>query len=194
LALLRLVALPFAVLALTVAPSTAQATGCAPGGYAYAGLEVSAAGHGIGATITSLAPPVVERGHVAGWVGIGGPGQGPNGTDEWLQVGMNTPEGGHGRNKLYYEVARPSGSVQYVEIDPNVPAGRSLRVAVLETAASPGVWRVWVNGRAVSKSISLRGSHQALTPMAMTENWGGGARVCNRFASARPRRSTATPD
>ena len=101
----RLAAFAFAVLALGAVPSTARAAGCAPGGYAYAGLQVPAARHGIGATITSLAPPVVERGHVAGWVGVGGPGQGPNGTDEWLQVGMNTPAGAHGRNKLYFEVA-----------------------------------------------------------------------------------------
>ena len=28
--------------------------------------------------------------HVAGWVGVGGPGLGPHGEDEWLQVGLAT--------------------------------------------------------------------------------------------------------
>src|SRR6266540_2948689 len=72
------------VVALCAPAGSARAAGCGPRGYAYAGLELPEARHGIGAALASVARPVVERGHVAGWVGVGGPGQGPNGTDEWL--------------------------------------------------------------------------------------------------------------
>jgi hypothetical protein len=64
----------------------------------------------------------------------------------------------------------------------NVPNGRPLRVAVLETAASPGVWRVWVNRRPVTPPIALAGSHGTLAPMAMGESWDGGQPACNRYA------------
>src|SRR5205823_13691537 len=98
-----LVALVCALAAFSVAPA-AQAAGCGPRGYAWAGLEVAGtAGHGIGATLTSVATPVVQHGHVAGWVGVGGPSEGPGGTAEWLQVGLNTPSQVGGRQKLYYE-------------------------------------------------------------------------------------------
>ena len=177
-----LAGLASALLAVTAPSGAAGAAGCGPRGYGYAGLELPDARHGIGAGLASVATPVVERGHVAGWVGVGGPGQGPNGTDEWLQVGLNTQSDGGRRNRLYYEIARPSGSIRYVEVAANVPARRPLRVAVLETASQPGAWRVWVNGHAVSPPIFLPASHLALTPMAMTETWDGGAAVCNRFA------------
>src|SRR5512132_3277554 len=49
------------------------------GGYAYAGNQASYRGHGVRATITMTREPSVEAGHVAGWVGVGGPGQGENG-------------------------------------------------------------------------------------------------------------------
>jgi hypothetical protein len=178
----RLSVLTCAVLALAALPGVAHAAGCGPRGYAYAGLELREARFGIGASLTAIAPAVVESGHVAGWVGVGGPGQGPNGTDEWLQVGLNTSSDGADRNALYYEIARPSGSVGYVEVDSNVRVGKQLRVAVLETVGRPGVWRVWVDGRPVSPPISLPESHLALTPMAMSESWDGGSPACNRFA------------
>jgi hypothetical protein len=181
LALALLAGLACALAAVSWPGGAARAAGCGPRGYAYAGLELPVARHGIGAGLASVAPAVVERGHVAGWVGVGGPGQGPGGTDEWLQVGLNTQSDG-GRNRLYYEIARPSGSIRYVEVDADVPAGRPLRVAVLEMFSRPGTWRVWVGGRPVSPPIFLPGSHLALTPMAMTENWDAGAAVCNRFA------------
>src|SRR5436190_19675677 len=94
----RLSVLVCAVLAACGLPAVAHASGCGPRGYAYAGLQLGTPGYGIGAALTSLAPPVVESGHVAGWVGIGGPGEGPGGTDEWLQVGLNATRQGDGRN------------------------------------------------------------------------------------------------
>jgi len=130
--------------------------------------------------LASLAAPVVESGHVAGWVGVGGPGQGPGGSNEWIQVGLNSLPGAS--NKLYYEVMRPGVGQTYAEVAANVPNGRSLRLAVLETAATPGAWRVWVNGAPVTPAIMLSGSHGKLSPMAMGESWDGGRPSCNRYA------------
>lgn len=163
-----------------VAAPAAAGTRCGPSGYAYAGIQPSQSGHGVSAVLTSLGAPVVESGHVAGWVGVGGPGQGPGGADEWIQVGLNSLPGTG--NKLYYEVMRPGTGQTYAEIDTDVPNGRSLRVAVLETSTSLGSWRVWVNGRAVTPAISLPGSHGSLSPMAMGESWDGGRPACNRYA------------
>ncbi len=162
----------------TVSPARASAR-CGSAGYAYAGLQPASAGHGIAAGLTSLATPSVESGHVAGWVGVGGPGEGPGGTDEWIQVGLNSLPGTG--NKLYYEVMRPGGRSSYAEVATDVANGRVLRVAVLETSSSAGAWRVWVNGRAVTPAISLPGSHGRLSPMAMGESWGGGRPACNRY-------------
>ena len=161
--------------------STAQAgTQCGPSGYAYAGLQPAQAGYGISAVLTSLAAPAVESGHVAGWVGVGGPGQGPGGTDEWIQAGLNGLPGSG--NKLYYEVMRPGAGTSYAEVATSVANGRPLRIAVLETAANSGVWRIWVNGRAVTAPIALAGSHGRLSPMAMGESWDGGRPACNRYS------------
>ena len=130
--------------------------------------------------LTSLAQPAVESGHVAGWVGVGGPGQGPGGSDEWIQVGLNSLPGTG--NTLYYEVMRPGAGVSYEEVATNVQNGHPVRVAVLETASQRNAWRIWVDGRAVTPPITLAGSHRALTPMAMGESWDGGKPACNRFS------------
>ena len=143
-------------------------------------MQASQNGHGISAVLTSLGQPAVESGHVAGWVGVGGPGQGPGGSDEWIQVGLNSLPGTG--NKLYYEVMRPGAGASYAEVATNVSNGRAVRVAVLETASSPNSWRVWVGGRPVTPPIELPGSQQALTPMAMGESWDGGRPACNRFS------------
>lgn len=137
------------------------------------------ASHGISAVVTSLGRPAVESGHVAGWVGVGGPGQGPGGSDEWIQVGLNSLPGTG--NTLYYEVTRPGAGASYAEVAANVGNGRPVRVAVLETAGDSNAWRVWVDGKPVTAPIELAGSHGALTPMAMGESWDGGRPACNRF-------------
>jgi hypothetical protein len=179
---LRLLSVFSVVLALTAmgaAPATPGAKGCGAPGYAYAGMVKLTPAHGIAARVTALAEPIVEKGHVAAWIGVGGPGQGPNDTDEWLQVGLNKRAGNSGA--LYYEIAT-AGAVKYVGLDQNVPARRQYRVAVLEVAGRPNVWRVWVDGRPVSKPIYLPASHESLTPMALGESWDGGRTACNRYA------------
>ena len=153
-------------------------TSCGYGGYAYAGMQASRGSFGVSATLTAVTQPLVERGHVAAWVGVGGRGQGPNRSNEWLQIGLNEIAGRTGT--LYYEVARSSG-IHYVELKTQVPAGRRFEVAVLEMASQRSVWRIWVNGRAASRPIWLPESHGSLTPMAIAENLAGGVPSCNRF-------------
>ena len=58
---------------------------CSAGGYAYAGLIGAMPVTAIASTVTSAVAPRVGIGHVAGWVGVGGPKEGPGGTHEWLQ-------------------------------------------------------------------------------------------------------------
>ncbi len=135
--------------------------------------------HGIAAVVRALAAPTVESGHVAAWVGVGGPGEGPGGSDEWIQVGLNGFPGG--RTSLYYEVMRPGAGVTYEEVEGDVPTGQPVRVAVLETASAPGTWRVWIDGRPATPAIPLRAGRD-LTPMAMGESWDGGRPACNRFS------------
>jgi hypothetical protein len=151
-------------------------------GYCYAGLVGTKGPLGISATLTARSPAVVQAGHVAAWVGIGGPNEAPDGTAEWLQVGMNSAHGSV-NNHLYYEYVRPGIPVQYVQLAANVPVGQPVRVAVLKTATGRDLWRVWVNGKAASDPISLPASEGRLTPVATAENWDGGAPgVVNAFS------------
>jgi hypothetical protein len=161
----------------TVTPAGAD-TQCGPSGYAYAGLQSARNGHGISALVTALATPAVESGHVAGWVGVGAPGEGPGGVDEWIQVGLNGLPGSG--NTLYYEVMRPGSGVTYEQVETDIPTGRQVRIAVLETTDAAGAWRVWVDGQPVTPPIALQGGER-LTPMAMGESWDGGRPACNRY-------------
>ena len=164
---------------LTASPGI-SGRGCGPHGYSYAGLASASGGYGVTAGLTAVGQPLVERGHVAAWVGVGGPGQGPNGTDEWLQAGLNRVVGS--TSKLYYELARPGASVRYFELAADVPVGSQHRVAVLEMSGRPGAWRVWLDGRPASAPLYLRGSHGRLSPMAIAENWDANTPACNRYA------------
>lgn len=166
-----------ALLALALAPS---ALACGRGGYSYAGVAAPAHAFGISAVVTPLASFPISTGHTAGWVGVGGPRQGPRGTDEWLQVGYNAIGGLTGAN-LYFEVVRAGGLPVYHQIAADVPSGRSTRVAVLEMHGRPEWWRVWVNGSAASKPIHLSGSHGRWAPIATAESWDGGGGTCNPF-------------
>src|SRR6266536_6298283 len=47
--------------------------------------------------------PKVRDGHIAGWVGVGGVGEGPDGTDAWIQVGLSAFRGDW-TSRMYYEV------------------------------------------------------------------------------------------
>jgi len=176
-ALLAALVTPCFAVTQTAAPAS---RGCGPRGYAYAGVQSRTNGAGISATLAAIAQPLVEHGHVAAWVGVGSTNEGPGGTAEWIQVGLNSEPSTAA--KLYYEVTRGGGSPEYVELDSTVPAGARHRFAVLEVSGQPNVWRVWVDGRAASPAIYLPASHGRLTPMAMSESWDGGAPACNRYA------------
>jgi hypothetical protein len=164
--------------ALAAAP---HALACNSSGYTYAGLASSSLTHGVSARLTAISAPSVANGHVAGWVGVGGPGAGPKGTDEWIQVGFSGFAGSSDFD-LYYEVTRAGSGPRYVEVESELPAGTSRRVAVLEVRGRPNAWRVWVNERPVSTPIYLPGSDGAWRGVATAESWtSSGTTACNRF-------------
>src|SRR2546422_7249363 len=150
--------LALAAVALVALVGASGALACGTGGYSYAGIASSSNAFGIGATVTPLAGFNVLSGHVAGWVGVGGPRQGPNGADEWLQMGFSGfPE--LAGNDLYYELALPGKSPTYHQLANNLPLGKPARIAVLEMHMRPNMWRVWLNGKAASQPIYMPGSH-----------------------------------
>jgi hypothetical protein len=167
------------VAALCISP-VAAAADCETSQYSYAGLASPRTGHGVAARLTALAAPTVEDGHVAAWVGVGGVGLGPGGTNEWIQVGLSSFPGAG--VSLYYEVARPGQWPEYVEVEPDVDLAAEHRVAVVEIGGRKNWWRVWANGRAVSEPIHLPESHGAWQPIATGESWSGGRAVCNAYA------------
>jgi len=154
---------------------------CGTGGYTYAGIAAPSHAYGISATITPVSAFSVVSGHVAGWVGVGGPKQGPGGTDEWLQVGFSGFPTAAG-SSLYYELTLPSQAPSYHEIATGLPAGKAQHVAVLEIAGRHDWWRVWVNDKPVSAPIHLPSSHGRWAPIATAESWDGGSGgSCNGF-------------
>jgi hypothetical protein len=173
-----------AVLALVGASTraTAGGAGCATGnnGYTYAGSQSTYVGHGVRAIITSTRTPSVAAGHVAGWVGLGGPGQGPNGTDEWVQVGLASMPGLP--SVLYAEITKPGRAPNFQVLEDEVPTGESRAVAILEIAHRPGWWRIWVSGNPATGPIHLRGSSGRFEPIATAESWNGNQPSCNSFA------------
>jgi hypothetical protein len=184
--LAHVVAGAFLFVMLTGSSGTAAARGtaCDAGaagndGYTYAGHQASHYGHGVRATITLRSAPVVAAGHVSGWVGVGGPGQGANGEDAWIQVGLAAM---HGLDPfLYAEIARNGRYPQFVLIENGVQVGERRNLAVLEMARRPGWWRAWVDGKPVTKPVRLRGSTGRWAPIATAESWNGGHVVCNTF-------------
>jgi hypothetical protein len=178
--LLRALAAALALVSISfAAPGRAQAA-CGSSGYAYAGLGASHRAYGVATWLQSVATPEVLSGHVAGWVGVGGPGAGPNGTDEWIQVGFSAFPGGS--TSLYYEVALPHQAPQYHEVAAGLPAGSTHKVAVVELRTRRSWWSVVVDDHAVGDPVYLPGSHGAWRPLATTETWGAGSFVCNRFS------------
>jgi hypothetical protein len=172
------------VSALIGASGTASAgsASCATGngGYTYAGHQATRLGHGVRATITQMRASEVTSGHVAGWIGVGGPGQGPNGTDEWIQVGIASMPGLP--SLLYGEVTRPGRTPQFLVLEDEVVMGDAKRVAVLEMAGRSGWWRIWVDGSPATAPIHLAGSSGRWAPIATAESWNGGDGVCNSFS------------
>lgn len=171
----------FLVLTFTVAPSVAQAAprGCSSIPYSYAGIQTAGGTHGVQATITAVQTPRVATGHVAGWVGVGGPGEGANSADAWIQIGINALPGTG--NVIYAEAWIPGTGHAYKELG-QVPAGRKVKVAVLEVNGRPGTWRAWLNGEPVTKEVFLPGSQNgAWQADAIAESWTGGGRACNDY-------------
>jgi hypothetical protein len=178
---LRLLIVTAAVTAAALG-GAARALACGnTGGYSYAGLGAPQHAYGVSALITPLGAFNVLNGHVAGWVGVGGPGEGPGGTNEWLQIGLSGFPGITGSD-LYYEVALPNRYPTYHQVDANLPVGTPVKVTVLEMHSRPNWWRVWLNHKAVSKAIYLPQSHDRWTPIATAESWDGGTGgTCNTF-------------
>jgi len=176
------------LLAIGAAGARAADAGAAPGcgtsyggnGYAYAGFQAGHKAHGVRATLSSLGTNDVAEGHIAAWVGVGGPGQGPGGANEWLQVGLSSFPGSAGN--LYYELTRPGSSPQFRLLESAVPVGELRRVSVLEMGSKPNWWRVWVDGKPASDPVFLPGSTNRWEPIATAEAWDGGAGVCNSFS------------
>ena len=175
------ITLALAAVALAALTGAAEAFSCGNGGYSYAGVGAPAHAYGIGASITPLPAFNVLSGHVAGWVGVGGPGQGPGGKDEWLQVGFSGFPDTDG-SSIYYELTLPGRFPTYHQVATNLPVGKAARVAVLEMHMRPNIWRVWVNGAPISAPILLPGSHARWSPIATAESWDGGTGgSCNGF-------------
>jgi hypothetical protein len=149
------------------------------GGYSYAGHQSSYRGHGVRATIELTRAPAVEAGHVAGWVGVGGPGQGASGGDAWIQAGIASMPGM--QPFLYAEITREGRDPEFMLLEESVAIGRGHRVAVLEMSGRAGWWRVWVDGQAVTEPVRLRGSSGRWAPIATSESWNAGTSSCNSF-------------
>ena len=159
--------------------SGVAAPSCTTSSYAYAGLVSNQPRKGIKASVTALTSAQVNQGHVAAWIGVGGPDSGANGEAEWLQTGLNAVE--NGPSELYLEVTRPGSDPEYTTILPQVTPGRSYRLAVLELAGRRDQWQVYVNGKPTGEPVALTGSER-FQPMAMSESWNGGTPTCNGFA------------
>jgi hypothetical protein len=153
-------------------------------GYSYAGVGAPENAYGISALISTLNPLDsfdVVNGHVAGWVGVGGPGEGPNGSDEWLQVGYAGFPSITGSD-IYYEVALPGRYPTYHQVTAGVGFGTEAKMTVLEMHGRANWWRVWVNHKPVSAPIHLPDSHGRWMPIATAESWDGGTGgACNTF-------------
>jgi hypothetical protein len=158
-----------------------SAASCSASPYSYAGVSSVNARFGVWARISAVRKPVVLKGHVAAWVGVGGAGLGPDSTDEWLQVGISAIPGQD--PALYYEVALPRQAPRYVMLKGHLPIGKAYDVSVLEVSSHPGSWRVWVDGTAMTKPVYLPGSGGAWRPIATAESWNGNAAgTCNSYA------------
>jgi hypothetical protein len=178
---LRLLLLTAAVAAVALG-GAARARACGNStGYSYAGLGAPGHAHGISAVISPLNAFDILNGHVAGWVGVGGPGEGPGGTNEWLQIGYSGFPGITGSD-IYYEVAQPGRFPTYHQVAAALPVGSVSKLTVLEMHNRADWWRVWLNHQAVSPPIRLPGSHDRWSPIATAESWDGGTGgTCNTF-------------
>jgi hypothetical protein len=167
-------------LALAVAVLAPAALAC-PRGYSYAGLYSQSPAPGIAATVSMLNQPTVigATSHVAGWVGVGGPGLGPHGEDEWLQVGLVT-FGDSSGGRLYYELAQPGQAPRYTELASGIQPWQKVRVAVVELPFAPDTWIV-ASPVGIAGPFYLPGSHRTWEPIATAENYAENTQ-CGRYA------------
>jgi hypothetical protein len=168
-----------AALAVALAAPAAHAA-CGSSAYAYAGVQGLQATAGISAKLQVVSAPSVLDGHVAAWVGLGGPGAASDGRDEWIQAGFSGFPG-TSMTSLYYEVVRPGEEARYTLVESDLLPGTTRQITVAEIAGRPNWWRVKVDGRPVSDPILLPGSDRRWQPMATGESWGAGSGVCNGF-------------
>ena len=153
---------------------SALADSCGNPGYSYAGVVASTRVSGVSATISASAAPQVENGNVSGWIGIGRTGvAGKRGA---LRVGLLSDSAG---TRLYFEVLRPAGWVRH--LGQQVALAEQHTVKVMSTRRHPNRWRVWVDGRAVSRAIPLTRRPRPQRAMATAESWDGGVATCNHF-------------
>ncbi len=147
-------------------------------GYSYAGLYSPSKASGVAATLTMLEAPSVVSGHAAAWVGVGGQGLGPQGEDEWLQVGLASfPDSSEGQ--LYYELTQPGREPEYTTLASGIRPGERQRVALLELPFAHNTWVV-VSGAGIAGPFYLPHSHRAWEPIATAENYSESA-ACNRY-------------
>src|SRR5262245_42545729 len=116
------------------------ADAAATGGYTYAGHQATHRGHGVRATISAIRAPQVAAGHVAGWVGVGGPGEGANGENLWLQAGLGAVPGMG--TCVYAEVVLAGGDPQLILIEQEVAVGATRRPEMLAMSLRPTRSRV----------------------------------------------------
>lgn len=174
----------FVLAALVGATTTASASrtclnGADAQGYSYAGHQSAHRGHGVRATIELTREPQIASGHVAGWIGLGGPGQGANGGDAWIQAGIAAMPGMP--PMLYAEITREGRDPKFVHLAERVRVRQSHEIAVLELAGRPGWWRVWVDGEPATTPVRLNGSSGRWAPIATAEGWNAGSAACNVF-------------
>jgi hypothetical protein len=183
LALLAAVCASLAPVAAGAAPASSRAAKSCWSGYSYNGVQSPTRAYGISANLTLASRSVVDVGHVAAWVGVGGAGMGPGGTDEWIQAGIAHDAGG--QDVLYYEYKRPGDAkATYTALQVANP-GQSHSFVVYERAAQRDSWSVIVDGVKISPPVSLPGSHGLFQPVATAENWDGGvAGACNQYGFA----------
>lgn len=184
----RLLLATTAVAVLALGAGVSSAFACGKKGFTYAGIGAPTTAYGVRAVITTLSPYNVISGHIAGWVGVGGYGQGPNGTNEWIQVGIsgfpNSVDDGTttGGGDIYYEVTKPGQEPVYTQVLADPPPGTAYHVSVAEIPGRPNWWRVSLNHRIVSPDIYLPGSDGKWKPIATAESWDGGTGgACNDF-------------
>jgi hypothetical protein len=152
-------------------------------GYSYNGVQSPTRAYGVSANLTLSSRSVVGAGHAAAWIGVGGAGMGPGGSDEWIQAGIAHDAGG--QDVLYYEYKRPGDAkATFISLQAANP-GQSHTFVVYERAAQRDSWAVIVDGVKISPPVTLPGSHGLFQPVATAESWDGGvAGACNQYGYA----------